>query len=147
MAFVARPPLAAAVSNAGGMGVLGADMTPPPDIAAMIQATRELTSKPFGVDFITPFFTDAHLAACESNPPAVVVFFWGLPTPEWIERLHAAGSQVGLQVGSLAEARDAVGSNLDALIVQGAEAAGHNRSSAGLMTLLPAVADAVGRCP
>lgn len=143
MAFVARPPLAAAVSNAGAMGFLGADMTPPPGIAAMIQATQELTSKPFGIDFATPFFTDAHLAACESDPPAVVVFFWGLPRPEWIERLHAAGSQVWLQVGSLAQAREASSSNLDALIVQGTEAAGHNRSSAGLMTLLPAVVDTV----
>lgn len=147
MAFVARPQLVAAVSNVGGMGFLGADMTPPPGIAAMIAATRELTSGPFGIDFVTPFFTDEHLDACVSNPVAVVVFFWGLPKQDWIDKLHSAGTRVWLQVGSLAEARQATNLDIDALIVQSTEAGGHNHSSAGLMVLLPAVVDAVAPLP
>ena len=52
MAFVAGPALAAAVSNAGGLGMLGTGMAPPEGLRQMIRATRTLTSRPFGVDLI-----------------------------------------------------------------------------------------------
>lgn len=147
MAFVAGPPLAAAVSNAGGIGFLGAGMAPPEGVKAMIEATRSMTSGPFGIDFVTDFFSTEHLDACVAARPDVVVFFWNYPQREWIDRLHGAGTQVWMQVGSLAEARTASGLGLDALIVQGAEAGGHNRASAGLISLLPAVVDAVAPLP
>jgi NAD(P)H-dependent flavin oxidoreductase YrpB (nitropropane dioxygenase family) len=52
MAFVAGPELAAAVANAGGLGMLGTGMTPPEGLRSMIHVTRGLTHRPFGVDII-----------------------------------------------------------------------------------------------
>lgn len=147
MAFAAGPALAAAVSNAGGMGFLGAGLAPPEGIAAMIAATRRLTNRPFGIGFVTPFFTEVHLAACREARPHAVVFFWEQPQRAWIEALQASGTQVWMQVGSLAEAKEAAACGVDAVIAQGAEAGGHNRASAGMMTLLPAVVDALAPLP
>lgn len=79
MAFVAGPELAAAVSNAGGMGFLGAGMTPPQGIGPLIEATRSMTPRPFGIDFGTDFFSPEHLDACVAARPEVVVFFWNYP--------------------------------------------------------------------
>lgn len=88
MAFVAQPPLASAVSNAGGMGMLGAAMVPPEGLRQMIQQTQYLTSKPFGVDFVTDFVTDDHIEVCIETAVPVVVFFWLLPKAEWVQRLQ-----------------------------------------------------------
>jgi nitronate monooxygenase len=67
MGFVAVPELVAAVSNAGGLGLLGAAPAPPPAMQAMIRATKSLTSRLFGVDLIIadtafgPCATDEHI--------------------------------------------------------------------------------------
>lgn len=147
MAFVAGPPLAAAVSEAGGMGFLGAGLAPPAAVTGLIEATRSLTSRPFGIDFVTPFVTPEHLEACLQARPRVVVFFWAPPPASWVRQLQARGIGVWMQVGTPAEALEARDLGIDALIVQGAEAGGHNRASAGLISLLPAVVDAVAPLP
>lgn len=147
MAFVATPPLAAAVSNAGGLGVLGAALLPPEPLRATVRATRALTGRPFGVDLITGFVEDAHIAALAEERVPVVVFFWGLPRREHLAQLHAAGAQVWMQVGGVAEAREAASLGVDALVVQGLEAGGHNRSEGTTFTLLPAVRAAVAHLP
>ena len=61
MAFVAGPELAAAVANAGGLGLLGGAMVPPDGLRMMIQATRGMTEQNFGVDLIGDFVEDAHI--------------------------------------------------------------------------------------
>lgn len=147
MAFVAGPELAAAVSNAGGMGTLGGAMVPPPALQAMVRATRERTARPFGVDLIGDFVEDAHIEVLAAERVAVVVFFWTLPRREHVERLRRAGTRVWAQVGSVAEARQAAALEVDALIVQGAEAGGHNRAEASTFALLPAVRSAVAALP
>lgn len=76
MAFVAGPALAAAVSNAGGLGVLGTGMAPPDGLRDMIRATRALTARPFGVDLLTPFVEDGHIEALVQERVPVAVFFW-----------------------------------------------------------------------
>ncbi len=147
MAFVAMPPLVAAVSNSGGMGTLGAALVPPDGLRALIGAIKSMTSRPFGVNFITQFATDAHIDVCiEENVP-VVSFFWNEPPKGFISKLHNAGLKAWMQVGSVQEALDAVGAGVDAVIVQGSEAGGHNRSTASTLTLVPAVVDAVGSVP
>src|ERR1700744_1999493 len=78
MAFVAGPQLAAAVSNAGGMGVLGGTMVPPDGLRHMIQATRGLTERPFGVDLIGRFTEGAHIDVLVEEAVPVAVFFWDL---------------------------------------------------------------------
>jgi enoyl-[acyl-carrier protein] reductase II len=147
MAFVAGPRLAAAVSNAGGLGVLGGAMAPPEGLAGLVAATRGLTSRPFGVDLVTPFVEDGHIAMLAQVRPAVVVFFWGTPKQAWIARLQDAGIEVWMQVGRVTEALEAAGAGVDAIIAQGSEAGGHNRAEATTMTLLPAVIRAVAPLP
>ena len=140
MTFVAREPLAAAVCNAGGMGFLGTDTIAPDMLAQMIRTTRTLTSRPFGLDMMVPFFSEAHLEVCLAEPVAVVNFLWGYPDWVWVEKLQNAGSQVWMQARSLDEAKGALQCGLDALIVQAAEG---ERTGGGLMSVLPAVVDAV----
>src|SRR5215510_4560483 len=86
MGFVALPELVAAVSNAGGLGLLGVGPAPPPVMQQMIQKIKKLTARPFGVDLIHentsfgPATTDAHIDACIAQEAKLVVFFWNLPS-------------------------------------------------------------------
>lgn len=147
MAFVARPALAAAVSEAGGLGGLGCDMNPAEGLCAMVRETRALTSRPISIDMIGEFVTDDHIDVCIAEHVEVVVFFWTFPEISQVERLRAGVIQVWMQVGSLAEAREAAIRGADAIIAQGSEAGGHNRAEAATMTLLPAVIRAVAPLP
>lgn len=153
MGFLALPALVAAVSNAGGLGVLGVAPEPAPRLREMIRTIKSLTSRSFGVDFIVeniafgPVTTDEHLDICIAEAVPVVVFFWHFPPAAWVERLHAAGTKVWMQLGSLDGAREAVRMGMDAVIVQGSEAGGHNRSSVGVFSLVPAVVEAIAPVP
>jgi len=153
MGFLALPELVAAVSNAGGLGLLGVSPAPPPGMRAMIQATKSLTSRLFGVDLVVadtafgPSTTDDHIEVCINEGIKVVVFFWSLPSSEWINRLHAAGAKVWVQTGTLDGARQAVDLGADAVIVQGSEAGGHNHSNVALFSLVPTVVDEVSPVP
>ncbi|MEX2299628.1 MAG: nitronate monooxygenase [Bryobacterales bacterium] len=142
MAFVSRPALAAAVSNAGGMGFLAAEMTPPHEVADLIRATRRLTTRPFGIECMAPYFTKWHLDACVSETVAVVTFVWGIPEREWVQKLQEAGSQVWVKVCSLEQARRAVALRVDALVVEAPDG-GPEYVGGRLMSLLADVADAV----
>lgn len=153
MGFISTAELTAAVSNAGGLGILGSSPLPPPVMAEMLAGARALTDRPFGVDLIcedTPLgqlTTEAHIELCEREKPSVVVFFWNLPPESWIERLQAAGCRVWMTTGSLAGALAARDAGADALIVQGTEAGGHVKAVGGLLALLPAIVDAVSPLP
>jgi len=70
---------------------------------------------------------------------ALAIFFWTLPTRKHVERLKLAGIKLWMQVGGVAEAEQAAALGADALIVQGAEAGGHNRAEASTMTLFPRI--------
>ena len=156
MAFVALAPLAAAVSNAGGLGVLGASPLPPPHLLRMIRGTRKLTARPFGVNLIVakgfpgslvPFTTALHVAICARERVPVVWFHWDLPPRSWIDRLRRARTKVWMQVGSAEDARAALELGVDAVIAQGANAGGHSKATQPLDELLPAVLDAVRTRP
>lgn len=147
MAFVAMPPLVAAVSNSGGMGTLGAALVPPDGLRVLIQAIKSMTSRPFGVNFITQFATETHIDVCIEERVPVVSFFWNEPPKAFISKLHTAGMKAWMQVGSVQEALRAVEAGVDAVIVQGSEAGGHNRSTASTLTLVPAVVDALTSVP
>jgi NAD(P)H-dependent flavin oxidoreductase YrpB (nitropropane dioxygenase family) len=147
MAFVAGPELAAAVANAGGLGMLGTGMTPPAGIRAMIGATRSLTHRPFGVDYIGNFVEDGHIDVLVEEEVPLTVFFWAPPSAGHVQKLKASGVQVWMQVGTVAEAIEARGLGVDALIVQGSEAGGHNRAEAPLAQLFPRVAQVTGGMP
>jgi enoyl-[acyl-carrier protein] reductase II len=150
LGIVSMPPLVAAVSNAGGMGTLGAVGTPlmsPAELAQLITAIRSLTSRPFGVNFITPLASEDHVQVCIEQSVPVVSFHLGIPAESWVENLRAAGTGVWMQVSSAAAAREAVRAGADAVIAQGNEAGGSNCSVTGIMTLVPAVVDAIDPVP
>jgi NAD(P)H-dependent flavin oxidoreductase YrpB (nitropropane dioxygenase family) len=140
------PDFVAAVSNAGGLGILQAQLTPPPLFRREIQRVRRLTDKPFGVNLILQFPIEEHLAICLAERVPVVSFFWGDPAP-FIERVHGAGSKVFHQVGSVADAKSAVSAGVDAVIAQGAEPGGHIAGEVSTLALVPRVVDAVEPTP
>ena len=147
MAFVSRARLAAAVSAAGGLGVIGASGMPTSVLAAEIDAVRAETDRPFGVNIIPRFAEHEHIELCVEREVPVVTFFWDEPPQGWIESLDAAGIRVWIQAGSPAEAEAAVAVGASAVIAQGSGAGGHNRSVAGTISLVPAVVDAVAPVP
>ena len=153
MGFIATPPLVAAVSGAGGLGLIGASPAPPAAFAEMIRVTRSLTPAPFGAGFLVvdtamgPSTVDEHIAIVTEERLPVVVFHWELPPRAWVDELHRGGTRVWLQAGSVERAREAVALGADAVICQGAEAGGHNRSTTSLLALLPAMVDAIRPTP
>jgi len=142
----AAPDVVAAVSNAGGCGVLGASGFSAPYLRELIRRVRALTSKPFGVNLILEDIEPGPIEACLEERIPLLVFFWGDPTPH-VGRAHARGVKVAIQVGSAAEARDAARSGVDFVIAQGVEAGGHVRGTTALSVLVPAVVDSVGPIP
>jgi nitronate monooxygenase len=141
----ARSELTAAVSEAGGFGLLGMVRETPDLIAREIAAVRQRTSKPFGVNLI-PFATEPtllrdELAVClEAQVPAMC-FFWDV-YPEIVAEAKNAGCIVLHQVGSLDDALRAEAAGADVVILQGVEAGGHVRATLPLAVLLGQV---VGR--
>ena len=146
MAFAGMtPPLGIAVSEAGGMGsIAGVGIIPPEGVRMLVGGMNAGTNRPYHVNFITIFTSQAHIdLMCEMKPKAVS-FHWGHPERSWIDQMHEAGIDVWEQVGSVKAAVDAVADGIDLVIAQGSEAGGHNYGTAGTIALTPAVVDAVG---
>ncbi|MEO8335356.1 MAG: nitronate monooxygenase [bacterium] len=149
MGFIALPALVAAVSNAGGLGVLGNAIEPPPSTQLLIQQIKALTSKPFGIDFLVddsafgPLTTDAHIDVCVAEQVKLVVFHQNVPPTSFVEKLHAAGAKVWMQAATVKQAADAVSIGIDAIIAQGSEAGGHNKSTTPQRVILAQIIKAV----
>jgi nitronate monooxygenase/enoyl-[acyl-carrier protein] reductase II len=157
MGSVAGPELVAAVSEAGGFGVLGVTGASADGVRDRIDRTRALTARPFGVNVIidevgwAPSEEDRRLvrdevASAVDEGVAAVVVFWGDPAP-FVEVAHAGGVKLLVQVGSVAEAQAAAAAGVDAIIVQGIEAGGHVRATSSIWELLPATVAAVAPLP
>ena len=146
MSWLAGPELAAAVSNAGGCGVVGMAGMSGARVRPRISQTRALTNKPFGVNVILARLQEGQIEACLDEGVPLIVFFWGDPSP-YVRNAHQSGTKVFVQVGSVAEAKAAAEAGVDGIIAQGAEAGGHVRSTTSLSTLLPAVVEAVKPLP
>ena len=141
----AVPELAAAVSNAGALGVLGGGAMPLDALAGRITRTRTLTDKPFGVNVIIAEtepgdreYLTQQIEAIAAMRVAAVVLFWGDPSP-YVDIAHRHGAKVLIQVGSAEEARAAAAAGVDAVIAQGIEAGGHVRGTVSIWKLLPEV--------
>jgi len=140
------PALAAAVSNAGGLGTLalwGADIE---TLRRQIRETQTLTSKPFAVNLNLEFPQEERLDACLQERVPIISFFWREPSA-LVARAKAAGAVVLHTVGTSEDARRAVECGVDIVVAQGWEAGGHVRGKVATMALVPAVVDAVGRVP
>ncbi len=144
MAGLAGPELAAEVSQAGGLGHLGALRVPPKILRQWIEQTRSLTSCPFGVNLVPqyggPEVFEATFQIVLETRPQVLSLFYG-DFEDIIPRAKDAGIVTMVQVGSVAEAKKAVQDGADIIIAQGIEAGGHIRGQVGLMALLPAIVD------
>lgn len=145
--------LAAAVSNAGGFGVLGASGMQPDDIRRAIERARALTDRSFGINFIIDEEDEEDrelirdgVRAASAEKVAAVVLFWGDPA-HYVEEAHRSGVKVLIQVGSVEEAAAAVAAGVDAVIAQGVEAGGHVRGTRSIWELLPETVRAVSPVP
>lgn len=126
MTWVSERNLVAAISNAGGFGVIACGAMAPARLAEEIRATRRLTHRPFGVNLIVMHpELDALIGTCIEERVSHVVLAGGLPSRAQFERLHAGGAKALAFAPSLPAARRLVRSGADALILEGMEAGGH----------------------
>lgn len=142
MAWVAEHHLAAAVSNAGGFGLIGAASAPAEVVREEIRKAKELTDKPFGVNvmLLSPHADEVAKVVAEEGVKAVTT---GAGNPEkYMELWKAAGIKVIPVVASVALARRMEKYGADAVIAEGMESGGHIGSQT-TMTLVPQVVDAV----
>lgn len=142
MAWIATAELAAAVSNAGGLGIIGAGHMPPDILQAEIRKTKSLTDKPFGVNvmLMSPFVKEV-MEMIVGEHLAVVTTGAGNPG-EYIPALKAVGTKVIPVVASVALAKRLVRTGVDAIIAEGTESGGHI-GELTTMALVPQVVDAV----
>ncbi len=142
--MAAVPRLAAAVSNAGALGMV--TLTWSDDAGAVVRETAALTARPFGGNFILTEDHHPRLNQALDAGLRIVSFMWGDPSG-YVEPVHAAGGVVMHTVGSAEEARRAVESGVDVVVAQGWEAGGHVWSKVATLPLVPAVVDAVTPVP
>lgn len=142
---LASTKMAAAVSNAGGMGSLPMTWAEPDLAYKRVEKLRAATPNPFFVNFVLAFEPKAFEASLDAGVP-VVTFSWGQPGL-LVKKAHDAGARVGIQIATLAGAIQALDSGADFIICQGSEAGGHVQSSTPLEQLLPQIVDVAGSIP
>jgi nitronate monooxygenase len=149
MGGVARAQLAAAVSEAGGLGTIGVGGASKEAIQHEVAAARRLTSKPLAVNLLVPFLRPGIVETIAKQQVEVVTFFWGDPREYAgaIKLLREAGMKVIWQCGSAQEARWARDAGVDAVMAQGFEAGGHVRGIVTTLVLVPEVRDTLGGLP
>ena len=142
-------PLVTAVSNAGGLGILGIARTPAEQIPKDIGAIREATKGSFGVNFLLFVAHDPAIDAALNARPPVFSAAWARADQDLgalFGRAHEAGSRVMYMAGTVPEALRAKAAGADVLVAQGTEGGGHVGWMAS-MTVLPMIVDAVGPTP
>ena len=142
--MAAVPQLAAAVSNAGALGM--ATLTWSTSAADVVRETAALTDRPFGGNLVLA--SDQHCRLDEALEAGlrIVSLFWGDPA-SYVEQVHNANGVVLHTVSSAEEALRAVASGVDVIVAQGWEAGGHVRGQVATLPLVPAVVDAVAPVP
>lgn len=142
MAWVAEHCLAAAVSEAGGLGIIGAASAPADWVREQIRLVKEKTDKPFGVNIMlmSPYAEDVARVVAEEKVPVVTT---GAGSPEkYMKMWKEAGIKVIPVVASVALAKRMERCGADALVAEGTEAGGHIGENT-TMVLVPQIADAV----
>ncbi len=126
MSWISNHQLVAAISNAGGFGVIACGSMGPDLLAAEIEATRGLTDRPFGVNLITmhPELLDL-IDVCGAQNVSHVVLAGGLPPSAAINRIKDRGARVLCFAPALVLAKKLIRMGVDALIIEGMEAGGH----------------------
>ena len=126
MTWVSDPKLVTAVGKAGGFGLLAGGNAPVEILKAQIEATRELSSHPFGVNIITlaPVYQEQLNLVCDQGCETVV-FAGGIPKKREIEQAKSSGAKVICFAPTAPLALQLVDRGVDALVLEGSEAGGH----------------------
>ncbi len=140
------PELAAAVANAGGLGLIQASWLDLEQLRSAIRAARELTAGPVGVNLVLEWPQHERLAVALEEGTRIISLFWGDPEP-YVTAVHGAGGILVCTVGSADEARRVVAAGVDVVVAQGVEAGGHVWGEVTTMALVPRVVDAVSPVP
>lgn len=145
MSWVSERHLVAAISNAGGFGVIACGSMSPDLLDAEIKGTKALTGKPFGVNLITMHpQLDALIDVCLANAVSHVVLAGGLPSGASIKRAKDGGAKVICFAPAVVLAKKLIRSGADALVIEGSEAGGHIgpvATSVLAQEILPAIRD------
>lgn len=138
MAFAGGGALAAAVSRAGGLGLIGGGYGDAPWLKEQFQAAQ---GTPVGVGFITWSLQEkpSLLSDVLRHAPVAVMLSFGDPRP-FAAEIHAAGAKLICQCQTLAHVQDAIAAGADVVVAQGSEAGGHG-ARRGTLTLVPEAAD------
>lgn len=141
MGGIAVPQLCSAVANAGCAGVVALYKYSPEEIVALLQETRRLTDRPFGVNLIPEIVNEQFLAEqvqaiLQVADKGLFFTFFGLPSETICKKIKQAGYPILIQIGKVAEAQQAFALKADALIVQGDEAGGHHLGHEELDSIL-----------
>ncbi|WP_031515301.1 enoyl-[acyl-carrier-protein] reductase FabK [Desulfofalx alkaliphila] len=142
MAWVSTAELAAAVSEAGGLGIIGSGQAPPEWLEEQIAKVKQYTDKPFGVNamLMSPYADQVMDIIARERVPVVTT---GAGNPgKYIPKLKEVGTKVIPVIPSVALAQRMERSGVDAVIAEGGEAGGHIGELATL-PLVPQVVDAV----
>ena len=142
MAWIGTAELASAVSNAGGLGIIGAGHMPPEVLRAEIQKAKKWTEKPFGVNIMlmSPYVKEVMQVVIAEKVPVVTT---GAGNPgEYIAALKEIGTKVIPVVASVALAKRLERVGVDAVIAEGTESGGHI-GDITTMALVPQVVDAL----
>lgn len=145
MAGVAGGALAAAVSRAGGLGLIGAGYN---DAASIHNEFERAGSERIGIGFIA-WYASQHpeqMDAALSHNPAVVMLSFG-DASEYADRIKSRGIPLIVQVQTVAMAREAAALGADVIVAQGNDGGGHGAEFRGTFSLVPSVVDAVGPVP
>ncbi len=145
MAACTSGELAAAVSNAGGMGSIASGQISLEALAEQLASVRQLTDRPIAVNHGIPFLSKEAFDITLEARPAVISFALGNPG-DLVDRAHEAGILVMQMVNSVAQARQATSIGVDIIIAQGSEAGGFS-GSVSTMCLVPQVVDVAGNIP
>lgn len=138
--------LAAAVSEGGGLGLVGGGHGDPDWLEPELRLAAA-TEKPWGVGFLTWGVRETAIARALEFRPAAVLLSFGDPTP-FTDRIHASDALLILQVSDADSARRAVDLGADAIVAQGSDAGGHmGENGTGTLSFVPTVVDLAGATP
>ena len=143
---ISNPQLVAAVSNAGGLGMLSLTWRTEGEALRLVREIKSLTTRPVGVNFVLEWDPTNKLEICFAVGVKIFSFFWG-DSAGYVRRVHDAGGIVMHTVGSAAEAKRAVDAGVDVIVAQGWEAGGHVWGEVTTIALVPRVVDAVSPVP
>jgi nitronate monooxygenase len=142
MGWIATPELVAASCNAGAMGFLATATIPPDDVDAAIARVKQLTDRPFGVNFLMEAPGAEKIVEATLRHRVKAASYGRGPRKDFIQRFKEAGVLCIPTVGAPRHAEKAVGLGADIIVIQGAEGGGHT-GSVPTTLLLPQVLDRV----